>query len=143
MTQFTVLAIATDCALIDIGLYLAVAARFQDFRALNYLVHDPLVTVRVLLVVLTCVVVFYHSGLYDFRLMSKRRYGVRSEILERLMRAFSIVLISLWLFYFVDPGLSIGRGVVVLAAPIILAFTLGWRWLMAPGSPQLKFSSRL
>lgn len=137
MSQYAVLAIVTDCALIDIGLNLAVAARLQSFRALSTYMHHP-ATLRIVFVILTCVVVFYHSGLYDFRFMSRRRYGARSEILARLLRAFGIVVLALAVFYFVFPELSMGR-FALLAAPLILVLTLGWRLMLAPCSPQLRF----
>ena len=88
---------------------------------------------------LTSVVLLYHNGLYDFRFMYKRRDGKRTEILARLLRAFGTVALALSIFYFVSPELSIGRGALQIAGPLVLLLTLGWRWIIAARSPQLRF----
>jgi hypothetical protein len=94
---------------------------------------------RVALVIMTCVVMFYRNGLYDFHLLNKPRYRTRREILARVLAGSGIAFLVLAGVYFIFPALSIGRGVVLFAAPLVLVLTLAWRMMLAPGSPQLRF----
>ncbi|MBZ5695427.1 MAG: TIGR03013 family PEP-CTERM/XrtA system glycosyltransferase [Acidobacteriia bacterium] len=81
---------------------------------------------RFILAILVCEVSLYFNDVYDFRLIS-----ARSELLVRLLRAFGIACFGLAIFYYMAPDLGFGRGIAVLAAPLILVLTLGWRliWL--------------
>jgi hypothetical protein len=86
--------------------------------------HSPLVILRIGLFVVTCVVVLQYFGLYDLHLMSRHRYGARREILARLMQAFSVTVLALAALCFINPELTLGRGIEILAGPLALGFTL-------------------
>ena len=64
----------------------------------------------------------YANGLYDFgeRLSSR-------ELLIRLLRAFSVLSVASWAFYFVIPDVQTGRGVFALALAFGMSFILAWR----------------
>ena len=122
------LLVAIDCFLIAVGLFLAVVLRFSVEHyglVLKYLlsIQTPF---RFLLVILVCEISLYFNDLYDFRLMT-----TRSEIVVRLLQAFGVACLALAVCYYVAPDLGLGRGIAALAAPVIVALTLGWRLVMA------------
>jgi sugar transferase (PEP-CTERM system associated) len=88
--------------------------------------------------ILVCEISLYFNDLYDFRLMT-----TRSEILVRLLQAFGVACLALAVFYFVDPDLGFGRGIAALAAPLIVALTLGWRLVMVQHPETLGTSERM
>src|SRR5271165_5712847 len=132
------LLVAIDCFLIAVGLFLAVVLRFSVEHyglVLKYLlsIQTPF---RFLLVILVCEISLYFNDLYDFRLMT-----TRSEIVVRLLQAFGVACLALAVCYYAAPDLGLGRGIAALAAPLIVALTLGWRLVMARdphtlGSPE-------
>jgi sugar transferase (PEP-CTERM system associated) len=134
------LLVAIDCFLIAVGLLLATVLRFSVSTygpALVYLVTGKTL-LRFLLVIVLCEVSLYFNDLYDFRLMT-----TRSEILVRLLQAFGVACLALAVFYFIVPDLGFGRGIAALAAPLIVALTLGWRLLMAQDPHTLGTPERM
>ena len=71
------------------------------------------------LVVAMCL---YFSGLYDFH----ARFS-SGELRLKLLRSLAISLILLWVVYLLLPGLSVGRGALLLAIALSSAFLLPWR----------------
>jgi sugar transferase (PEP-CTERM system associated) len=67
----------------------------------------------------------------------------RSEILVRLLQAFGVACLALAVCYYVAPDLGFGRGIAALAAPMIVALTLGWRLMMAQNSYTLGSPGRM
>lgn len=125
--------LAMDCALIAAGLVIATVVRFSLFRygpVLEYL-WTWKTLLRFLMAISVFEVSLYFNDLYDFRLMT-----TRSEILVRLLQAFGLACMALAVSYFFAPDLGFGRGIAALAAPLIVALTLGWRLFMAH-DPQL------
>ncbi len=121
----TLLLIGADGVLIVLALVVATAFRFLDFEiVVNYL-NTTVTFARFALVVLVCELALYFNDLYDFQLL-----GRRSEIFVRLLQALGLACLVLALLYYMDPELGLGRGIAVLAAPMILLFTLGWRLLL-------------
>lgn len=122
------LLIATDCVVIALGLLLATAVRFSihNYGSVSFYLASWQTFFRFILAILVCEVSLYFNDVYDFRLIS-----ARSELLVRLLRAFGIACFGLAIFYYMAPDLGFGRGIAVLAAPLILVLTLGWRliWL--------------
>ena len=122
------LLVAADSVLIALGLLVATFSRFSfvNYRsAIYYLLSEP-TALRFLLVIVICEISLYFNDLYDFRLTTSQ-----SEILVRLFQAFGISCLALAVCYFIAPDVEFGRGIAVLAAPVIVGLTLGWRlvWL--------------
>jgi sugar transferase (PEP-CTERM system associated) len=120
------LLVATDCILISIGLLTATVVRFSvgDYGSAVLYLLTWRTFFRFLLVIVICEISLHFNDLYDFRLITSR-----SEILVRLFQAFGIACLGLAVCYFIDPDVEFGRGIAALAAPFIVAFTLGWRLL--------------
>jgi sugar transferase (PEP-CTERM system associated) len=135
-----VVLLAIDCVLIVLGLLVATGARL-GVNGLGF-VLTYLGTwqtfFRFVIAILVCEISLYFNDLYDFRLMT-----TRSEILVRLLQAFGIACLALAVFYFVDPDLGFGRGIAALAAPLIVALTLGWRLVMVQHPETLGTSERM
>jgi sugar transferase (PEP-CTERM system associated) len=64
----------------------------------------------------------YFNDLYDFRVVRRR-----ADLLVHMMQALGAACIVLSIVYFFAPDSSLGRGIAVTAAPLSLAFLLGWR----------------
>jgi sugar transferase (PEP-CTERM system associated) len=77
---------------------------------------------RLALVVVVCETSLYFNDLYDFRVVRRR-----TDLLVHMMQALGAACMALSLVYFVVHGASLGRGIAVIAAPVSLAFLLGWR----------------
>jgi sugar transferase (PEP-CTERM system associated) len=135
-----ILLVAIDCVLITAGLLVATVLRFSVSSygpVIEYLATYRALF-RFLLIIVVCEVSLYFNDLYDFRLMS-----TRSEILVRLLQAFGIACLALSVCYYFDPNLGFGRGAAALAAPIIVALTLGWRLYMTKSSSVLGSVERM
>lgn len=122
------LLLAIDSFVIGLGLVFATGLRL-GVNGLPYVLHYLLswqILFRLLLVILICEVSLYFNDLYDFRLMT-----TRNEILVRLLQAYGIACLGLAVSYYIAPDLGFGRGIAALAAPLIVAMTLGWRLLFS------------
>lgn len=86
------------------------------------------------LATLICVVLLYLYDLYDFHVVNNRR-----EMILRIIQALGIAWAILAFLFYLVPPLLIGRGVALLAMPLILVFLIFWRlvihWLA--GHPDL------
>lgn len=134
------LLLAIDCFLIVLGLILATGLRL-GINGFSYVVHYLMsweIFFRFLLVILICEVSLYFNDLYDFRLMP-----TRNEIVVRLLQAYGIACLGLSVSYYVAPDLGFGRGIAALAAPVIVAMTLGWRLLLSRGPNTLGSAERM
>ncbi len=120
--------VGIDCFLIAMGLVVSIGLRL-GVNGFSYVLHYVTTwqcLFRFLLVILACEVSLYFNELYDFGLMT-----TRSEILVRLLQAFGIACLALAVSYYLAPDLGFGRGIAALAAPLIVAMTLGWRLLLS------------
>jgi len=135
-----ILLVAIDCVCMALGLFLAVVFRFgvQGFPAVFSYLTPWRVLPRFLIVILVCAIALYFNDLYDFRLLTTRR-----EILVRLLQGFGVGCLALAVFYYIVPDFGFGRGIAALAAPIILALTLGWRLVWAQDAHALGGSERM
>ncbi|HYA98455.1 MAG TPA: TIGR03013 family XrtA/PEP-CTERM system glycosyltransferase [Methylomirabilota bacterium] len=134
------LLLAVDCLLIAFGLVIATGLRL-GVNGLPYVMHylgNWQTLLRFLLVIAVCEVSLYFNDLYDFRLMA-----TRNEILVRLLQAFGIACVGLAFSYYLAPDLGFGRGIAALAAPLIVAMTLGWRLLLSQGPHALGAAERM
>jgi sugar transferase (PEP-CTERM system associated) len=129
-----------DCLLIVVGLFLAAVLRFSvgHYGPVFVYLFAWQAFFRFFLVILVCEVSLYFNDLYDFRLMK-----TPVEIVVRLLQAFGISSLTLAVCYYLLPDLGFGRGIAVLAAPLIVALTLGWRLLMARDPHTLGTPERM
>ena len=120
----TILLIASDVFIIVLGLLLVTTARFHDRTAIESYLQGHLTLPRFGLVVVVCILALYYNDLYSARVLRNRQ-----EALMRLVQALGITFIALAFIYSLDPDLSLGRGIALLAAPTILILAFGWRWI--------------
>ena len=127
----TILLVGSESFLIIIGLLAATLLRFSLSGTLSESVNFWDLALRFGLVVLVCELALYYNDLYDLQVVKER-----SIFFVRLLQALGVACVVLALFYYMEPRLSLGRGVVALAIPTILALILGWRTLLeATGLP--------
>jgi len=74
------------------------------------------------LVTVVCWLALYFSDLYDFQVVRRR-----INLLVHVMRAIGASCLALALIYFLAPQSSLGRGIALMASPLILMILLGWR----------------
>ena len=113
-----------DAAIIYGGIVLALYLRLgQD--GVEYELNERNGWSKIILATLVCLLVLYFYDLYDFTVTSNRR-----ELMLGLVQALGIAWAFLaFLFYFIPP-LFIGRGVSVIAVPVVLILLLTWRILI-------------
>jgi sugar transferase (PEP-CTERM system associated) len=121
----TILLIVSDITVIILGLILVTAVRFHDRVAIHSYLSSHFTFQRFGLVALVCVLSLYYNDLYNARVLSRRH-----ESIVRLVQALGITFIALAILYYIDPNLSLGRGIALLAAPTILTLAFAWRWLL-------------
>jgi sugar transferase (PEP-CTERM system associated) len=121
----TILFIASDAFFVIVGLLLVTALRFRAWSTIHNYLRDHLTIPRFGLVVLVTVVGLYYNELYDAHILRHRH-----EAAVRLVQAVGFIFLVLAVIYYLDPDLSLGRGIAMLAAPTILSFAIAWRWLL-------------
>jgi len=134
----TLVLILSEGALIGCGLLFATALRLHDLDALRQQLSEAGTLARYLLVIAACDLALYYYDLYDLSMVRRR-----TILFARLLQALGVACLILAVFYYVDPDLSLGRGVAVIAAPIIISFVIGWRLLVDAGLPFLRRSQRI
>jgi sugar transferase (PEP-CTERM system associated) len=117
----TLLLVGVDAAAIILPLALARIARYPE--TLSSALLDAILWAKMGLVALICLFSLYFSDLYDFRVVRRR-----ATLLVYMMQAFGACCIVLAVIYFLAPGASLGRGIELMAAPLIFVFLLSWRF---------------
>jgi sugar transferase (PEP-CTERM system associated) len=98
----------------------ASAERLPGTFAAN--LHDSHYWGKLALVAVVCWLSLYYSDLYDFRVVRRR-----TDLLAHTLQALGAACLSLAVLYFLVSSASLGRGVALLAAPLILVLLLSWR----------------
>lgn len=129
----TLILILSEGALIGCALLFATALRFRDLTALREQLSEPDTLARYLLVIAACDLSLYYCDLYDLRVVRRRPI-----LFARLLQALGAACLMLSVIYYLDPDLSLGRGVAAIAAPIIISFVIAWRLLIDAGLPFLR-----
>jgi sugar transferase (PEP-CTERM system associated) len=81
----------------------------------------------------------YFADLYDFRVIAARR-----ELFVRAVQALGATSVILAvIYYWSDEELSIGRGVFVLTACLVVTLVLGWRVLFQWANRRVSLRERL
>ncbi len=110
-----------DAAIIFAGMVVAMNLRLGFAQARSELGSYEGFS-RVVLVTSVCALVLYLYDLYDYLVTNKRR-----ELLLMLVEALGIAWAGLALMFYLSPPLAVGRGVSVIAVPLVLAMLLCWR----------------
>lgn len=123
-TPRTIWLILADAAIIYGGIVLALYLRL-GIDGVNHELNERNGWEKIVLATLVCLLILYFYDLYDFTVTGNRR-----ELMLGLVQALGIAWALLaFLFYFVPP-LFIGRGVSVIAVPVVLVLLLTWRILI-------------
>jgi sugar transferase (PEP-CTERM system associated) len=134
----TVLMVVFEAVLIACSLLLAALLRFHSFAATWYYVNSRHTFLRFVLVALVCQVAFYYYDLYDFGAVRRR-----SALVVRTLQALGLVCVVIGAIYYMDPDLSLGRGITLLAAATTLVVVLTWRFLVDATLPFLRQTERV
>jgi len=134
----TVLMVIFEAGLITFSLILASLLRFHSFAATWYYLHSSHTVFRFGLVALVCQVAFYYYDLYDFGIVRRR-----SALVVRTLQALGLVCVVIGSIYYLDPDLSLGRGITLLAAITTFVLVLTWRFLIDATLPFLRQTERV
>lgn len=121
----TILFIASDAFFVILGLLLVTSLRFRDWWNIKNYLHGHLTIYRFALVVIITVIALYYNELYDAAVLRHHH-----EVIVRLIQAVGLIFLVLAVVYYLEPDLSLGRGIAALAAPTILSFAIAWRWIL-------------
>ncbi|HEU0047613.1 MAG: hypothetical protein AUH66_00030 [Acidobacteria bacterium 13_1_40CM_4_57_6] len=114
-----------DASLIALGLCLAILIRLHDFRSALHYLRQPDMPFRFGIVLVTCGISLYYNDLYASRVVNRR-----SELFVYLFQAIGTAWVILAILYYLIPDHSLGRGIAVISAPIVLLFLLSWRLIL-------------
>ncbi len=114
-----------DACLVSLGLCLAILIRLHDFRSALHYFRLPDMPFRFGIVLVICGISLYYNDLYASRVVNRR-----SELFVYLFQAVGTAWVILSILYYLIPEHSLGRGIAVLSAPIVLLFLLSWRLIL-------------
>jgi sugar transferase (PEP-CTERM system associated) len=77
---------------------------------------------RGLVIAGVCQLCLYYNELYDLRYLADRR-----ELFGRILQSLGATFLVLAFLYFMFPDLTMGRGIVIIAAAYVLTFVVAWR----------------
>jgi sugar transferase (PEP-CTERM system associated) len=90
---------------------------------------------KAFLIAFACQICLYYADLYNPRVIADRR-----ELFVRTVRALGVTSFILAALYYWIPALIIGRGVVLIAAALVIATVIGWRlafeWIVLRVAPR-------
>jgi sugar transferase (PEP-CTERM system associated) len=116
----TLLLMGVDVIAMVFALVAATLIRCPEAITVN--AGEALFWARLAIVIFTCLLTLYYSELYDFRVVRRR-----ADLLAHTMQALGTACLALAVIYFIAPGASLGRGIALAAAPLMLVLLLSWR----------------
>jgi hypothetical protein len=116
----TLLLVGVDVCGIVLALVIADAIRLPVTIANN--LEDGFFWLKVILVASICWLALYFNDLYDFQVVRRR-----TNLLVHVMQAIGASCLALALIYFLLPDASLGRGIALMASPLILMILISWR----------------
>ena len=119
----TLLLVASESLFIMTALVLAIGLRAFDLSAVHYYITQQ--WPRFICVTAVCQLAFYYNDLYDLRAIRKRSF-----LFARILKSTGVSFLSLTVLYYVLPSIRVERGILILAAPILVALMIGWRLTM-------------
>jgi sugar transferase (PEP-CTERM system associated) len=114
-----------DASLISLGLCLAILIRLHDLRSVLHYFLLPDMPFRFGIVLVICGISLYYNDLYASRVVNSR-----TELFVYLFQAVGTAWVMLAILYYLIPDHSLGRGIAVISAPIVLLFLLSWRLIL-------------
>jgi sugar transferase (PEP-CTERM system associated) len=103
------------------GVILAVYLRMGT-EGWSFELNDKNGWLKIALASAVCILILYFYDLYDYVVMTNRR-----ELMLRMVQALGIAWALLALLFYFVPQLLIGRGVLVISVPLVIALLIGWR----------------
>ena len=116
----TLLLVGVDEAAIVLALLAASAERLPGTLGVSF--YDSLFWTKIGVVAVVCWLSLYYNDLYDFRVVRRR-----ANLLAHATQALGAACLGLAVIYFLVPAASLGRGIALMAAPLILILLLSWR----------------
>ena len=116
-----IMLLAADAGIIFAGTAVAMHLRLGSDEAAAQLRSYEGIS-RVVLITAMCALVIYLYDLYDYLVTNRRR-----ELFLMLVEALGIAWAILALMFYLSPQLAIGRGVSIIAVPLVLTMLLAWR----------------
>lgn len=117
----TISLVAADAAIMYSGVILAVYLRMGT-EGWSFELNDKNGWLKIALASAVCILILYFYDLYDYVVMTNRR-----ELMLRMVQALGIAWALLALLFYFVPQLLIGRGVLVISVPLVIALLIGWR----------------
>lgn len=121
----TLFLLVTDAAAIVLGELIAVFLRFANIQLVYGFLAGRGVLLRIGVVAAVSVVALYYNDLYALSISSRK-----DELFLRLLQSLGLACLVLAVLYYLIPSWGLGRGIAVLAAPVIFALTLTGRLLL-------------
>lgn len=128
-----------EMLLLMASLLAATFLRFPRLGTGSAFLRDPHNWYRFALVTVVCQLAFYYNDLYDLR----RSTRSRSVLLIRLVRALGVSFLALAISYYLFPEIRLERGIVALAAPLVLIATLSCRLALISSKSDTRPVERL
>jgi sugar transferase (PEP-CTERM system associated) len=116
----TLLLAGVDTAAITLALMAATAVRLPGSGPKMLL--DSGWWLRIAVITAVCWLSLYFNDLYDFHVVRRR-----AILLVHLMQALGVGCVALALTYFLVPQVSLGRGIALIAVPLIFFLLTSWR----------------
>jgi sugar transferase (PEP-CTERM system associated) len=122
----TKILVVGDACLIVVAVCLAMLLRLHDLHSIVKYLRLPDIPFRMGMVLLACGISLYYNDLYASNVVNRR-----SELFVHLFQAVGTAWVTLAILYYFSPDHSLGRGIAVLSAPMVLLLLLSWRltWL--------------
>jgi sugar transferase (PEP-CTERM system associated) len=116
----TLLLVGVDVLGVVLSLLAAATLRMQG--AVVASLGHGLFWFKIALVTAICWLALYFNDLYDFQVVRRR-----SNLLVHVMQAIGASCLALGFIYYLVPSASFGRGIAIMASPLILLILLSWR----------------
>jgi len=116
----TLLLVGVDAVAIVLALLLATATRAAN--PFPEMMLQLSMWTKITLVTVVCGLSLYFNDLYDFQVVLHRE-----NLFVHMMQALGVACLMLALLFYVSPASSLGRGIALVAAPLILTLLLSWR----------------
>ena len=116
----TLLLAGVDGTAMLLALLAATALRIPN--AFSIEVQDEVYWGKLGIFTVVCWLSLYYNDLYDFGVVRRR-----TDLLAHTLHALGVACLALAVLYFLSPSTSLGRGVALTAAPVILLLLLSWR----------------
>ena len=114
----TLLLIGVDVAAVVLVVWTATVLRFRTLDSIS----DPFLWGKIGVFTIVCWFSLYVNDLYDFGVVRRR-----ADLLVHTMQALGASCLVLAVVYFIAPSASLGRGIALTAAPVLVVVLLSWR----------------